>query len=297
MNPVERAHLRCRIDTALARPWFFLCGAPKSGTTWLQRVLDAHPEIACAGEGHFADRLQEGLVNAFRYYNEQQETVARLVYEGEPFYQGLNQRLLDYTLESLMALVATQRPIGPEVRWIGDKTPRYTFYLDALWRLMPEARVIHIIRDGRDVVVSSLHHAKRSGVADALDRDGPGFLKNVGDYARIWADNVAAARRHAADRPDRYLEVRYEDLHADPMGLLGQVAGFLGVADGEEVWRPCLEAADFRRLAKRKQGEENAGSFYRKGVAGDWRNFFDEAALAAVQAGAGETLAELGYVD
>jgi len=295
MNAVERDTLQGRIDTALARPWFFICGAPKSGTTWLQRVLDAHPEIACAGEGHFADRLGDGLARAFRYYNEQQATVARLVYQGEPFYKGLDQHLLDYVLQSLMALVVTQRPIDAGVRWIGDKTPRYTFYLDTLWRLMPTARVIHIIRDGRDVVVSSLHHAYRSGVTGALDRDAPGFNDQVAEYARIWADNIAAARERSAAAPRQYLEVYFEALQREPLTALSAIAEFLGVDDGERVWQPCLEAADFRRLAQRQPGEAQADSFYRKGVAGDWRSFLDDAAVAAFDGAAGATLAELGY--
>ena len=46
-----------RIHEVLSRRLFFVAGAQKSGTTWVQRMLDAHPEILCAGEGHFMDAL------------------------------------------------------------------------------------------------------------------------------------------------------------------------------------------------------------------------------------------------
>jgi hypothetical protein len=71
---------------------FFACGAPKSGTTWLQRVLDAHPEISCSGEGHFIDRFSAPLAEVVREYNRHLGVVETQVYEGRPYYRSTRRR-------------------------------------------------------------------------------------------------------------------------------------------------------------------------------------------------------------
>ena len=48
---------------------FFVCGAPKSGTTWLQRILDAHPQVCCSGEGHFITRFSSPVSKVVNTYN------------------------------------------------------------------------------------------------------------------------------------------------------------------------------------------------------------------------------------
>ena len=58
---------------------FFVCGAPKSGTTWLQHILDAHPEVTCSGEGHFIQRFSEPMAQVMRDYNAEMTLAARLV--------------------------------------------------------------------------------------------------------------------------------------------------------------------------------------------------------------------------
>ena len=96
---------------------------------------------------------------------------------------------------SLSCLIMAQRPISETVKCIGDKTPRYTFFLEHLGNLFPTAKFIHVIRDGRDVVVSLCHHAFRAGDKEAVRTNSPEFLKHTETFAKAWADNVRAARR------------------------------------------------------------------------------------------------------
>ena len=62
----DYATLRKTIDDTFAKKLFFIMGTIKSGTTWLQLVLDGHPEIACRGEGHFTNFLAPALSRAVR---------------------------------------------------------------------------------------------------------------------------------------------------------------------------------------------------------------------------------------
>ncbi len=285
-----------RVEEVLSKQIFFIAGAPKSGTTWLQRLLDAHPEIACSGEGHFADKLAVFFRHAIADYNRQQKLVAQRVYENDPIYPELSQRELDLTVVILSSLIMSTRPLGEHIRCVGDKTPRYTFHMEYLKTLFPDAKFIHVIRDGRDVVVSTCYHVYRTGDHSVFEKDSANFHKWVRQFAKQWFEAVSAARRfgegHAAD----YFEVRFEDLLAQPAPKVRELLGFLGVDAAEATVRDCQERASFESLSGgRPRGQEVPSSFFRKGVSGDWRAHFDDGAVRIFEAEAGGLLEQLGY--
>jgi hypothetical protein len=224
---------------------FFVCGAPKSGTTWLQRVLDAHPEISCSGEGHFIERFAIPLSNVMRDYVAHMTLVATRVYEGEPYYPPIKPADFDRIVQSFVFDRLMSRHPGPEVRWIGDKTPRYTGVLPMLLRIFPDARFINIVRDPRDVALSRLHQAKRAKLEpiDAFTKAHPSRLHNL----------------------------RYEDMVGDPAWEARRAFGFLGVSTESKLVADIVGRTSFEALSGRKPGEEHPTSFLRKGVAGDWR--------------------------
>jgi hypothetical protein len=103
-------------------------------------------------------------------------------------------------------------------RW-GDKSPFYVEHVALLASAFPDAKVVHIIRDGRDVVTSSLraYRGRRYFYTDAYY------------HARAWVDRVAAARQAGRALPaGRYHELRYEELTADPEGQLRHLCDFRG---------------------------------------------------------------------
>jgi hypothetical protein len=102
------------------------------------------------------------------------------------------------------------------------------------------------------------------------------------------------------DGPDllgkNYTEVRYEGLLHRPGVEIGRLLEFLGVDPAEETARRCVEAASFEKLSRgRKRGEEDPSSFFRKGVAGDWKNTFTRRDREIFDVEAGELLTRLGY--
>jgi hypothetical protein len=147
--------------------YFFVCGAAKSGTTWLQRLLDAHPQVVCSGEGHFIEHLALPMVRTKDYYNKVLAQATEGVYEGRPYYPALDDRVLVPHIRSLI-IELMHRRLQPDTEAIGDKTPRYYEFLDHLKILFPDARFLHIVRDPRDVAVSLLYQGARSGHPDAL---------------------------------------------------------------------------------------------------------------------------------
>ena len=304
-----------------AVPVFFVVGQQKSGTTWLMRMLDAHPEILCKGEGRFfgAEWRQKSLKNAdvrrpaSTLYNALLDAeylriwIERSVWSSdepaEEHLDNLARLAVDYFLKN--ELVKTGK------KMVGDKSPLLApDTIAELSRIYPEAKVVHIIRDGRDTAVSAVYHSRNFGRSNKIAGSrlaNPDRPRQTGEsmftekllkkLARDWGERVG---RTSQEGPEllggNYCEVRYEDLLERPETEFQKLMEFLGAsADGETV-RRCVNATSFERLSKgRERGQEDTGSFFRKGVAGDWRNTFTEEDRRIFKQTAGGLLISLGY--
>lgn len=274
---------------------FFACGAPKSGTTWLQLLLDAHPQVACSGEGHFIERFSSPFAQVVKSYNQQMALVAERVYQGKPYYQPITQSEFDAFVRQFIIERLKQRVDVQTVQWIGDKTPRYATQLTALSRLFPDAPIINIVRDPRDVAVSRLHHANRAGVAGALDPSSAAHADLIHNAATAWVANVAPVLEFARANPKRAHQLRYEDLLSRPADEAWRLFNFLQVADDETSVSLAVERTSFESLSGRKPGHEDSSSFFRKGVAGDWQASLERRSLKIIEEHCGALMRQLHY--
>jgi hypothetical protein len=272
---------------------FFLTGAPKSGTTWLGKLLDAHPEISCRGEAcvhHFGQRL----VEACKSYNDLLARRRAVITDSNDFPQlpwPDVMTLMRVFMELRLKAIADPAQAG--LRFLGEKDPEHALHFKELDQLFPEAKFIHIIRDGRGVFISAWHHNVRS---KDVNLQRLGFDDFLGITAREWADRVRRAREAGKRLGTRYFEVRYEDLVAGPTHWMSRVLGFLGAEAGEATLQACIEAASFEKLSRgRKPGEEDASSFFRKGDPDDWRNQLTDAQCERFDQLSGGLLKDLGY--
>lgn len=278
------------------RHHFFVCGAPKSGTTWLQRMLDAHPQIQCSGEGHFIERFSVPLAKVMSDYAAHMTLVAGRVYEGAPYYPPLAQADLDHIVRGfIIARLMTREP-GPDVRWIGDKTPRYTAGLPALLRIFPQARFVNIVRDPRDVAMARMHQARRAGMGERVIEGTPERVRFVREGGADWVRCVAPVDGFAAEHPGIVHTVRYEEMIADPADEVRKLFGFFGVDRDDALVARVVEATSFEAMTGRKRGEEHPTSFLRKGIAGDWVGRLEPEALAALDEACGDLMRSHGYV-
>lgn len=252
---------------------FFVSGAPKSGTTWLQKALDAHPQIICAGEGHFMDKFANWLDKSFKDYRQHQAVVARNVYEGRPYYPEASKEDFEFLIASFVLNAFSRLELTSETRIVGDKTPANVEYLNSLYRFFPGARFINIVRDGRDVLVSMFKHAERVNRLKPFIDDMDAFLlEKTRIYSSRWVRALEIAEEFDQRHPGILHTVRYEDLKQDFAAAFSGVLRFLEVDVSETHVGRCENEASFKRLsAGREPGEEDPNAFVRKGIVGDWR--------------------------
>jgi len=310
-------------------PVFFVVGRAKSGTTWLTRILDAHPEILCKGEGIFFGRGTDlGYNRQLMTPTSLQGALAdsdnlRTWIERRPMWTGrkdVDQHLANLTRMAIEYFLKGELAASDK-RIVGDKTPLITPNdIKEISSIIPEAKVIHMIRDGRDTAVSVVHHEwNRTTEAgghlrvdsealrkrDAYRADPEGFVARGESifsegklewHAKDWAELVG---KTTEDGPmllgENYAEVRYEDMLEQPVKEVRRLLEFLGADASEETVVRCVERNSFERKTKRRKGEEDSTAFLRKGIAGDWRNVFTEEDKRIYKKDAGWLLLDLGY--
>src|SRR4051812_12799633 len=183
----------------------FIVGVARSGTTLLRLMLDAHPELTIPPETQFfsevaqacrADATPEQLIELLTSQRrwgdfgfDSDELLKRLRQKDDPGPR--------FVMRHFYELYAEKQG---KPRW-GDKTPGYAERIKRINQVLPESRFIHLIRDGRDAALSRAHRAGKDDPFDVM--------------ARRWVRRITTAREQGAEI-DHYMEMRYEDLVADP---------------------------------------------------------------------------------
>jgi len=286
--------LHGRIGALSETQLFFIGGSMKSGTTWLQLLLDAHPHVLCKGESHVANHLAQGLLRCLDVHNQKIEQKNRTVFselDGFPLY---NAEHLAYLVGAAL-LLPLSKLTGTPPHAVGEKTPDNVRYFDVLRAVFPAARFLHVVRDGRDCAVSAWFHNLRTNPAWLQSK-----FASIGNYAlmfaREWAADITHAERFAAANPGAMLTVRYESLLDSAPAVLRETLAFLDVPADEPAIAQCCDAASFERLsAGRTQGSEDRTSFFRNGTHGNWRAHLDPATADLFFEAAAPWLQRLGY--
>lgn len=279
---------------ALARKQlFFVGGAPRSGTTWVQQILDCHPEVACAGEGLFQKHLAEPLAALMR---EREAALAAknagLFHHtgGFPLPMPQHQELL---LGTAVLLALRQVSAGRPCRAVGEKTPENVFFFPLLKRLFPGAKCIAVARDPRDVLTSAWHFFHRAEPGEDETAAKFAFIRlalpSLNQGARAMLDL-------AAQFPADVMTITYEQLCRAPERMVGGLFRFLGVSDALPVVADCLAQTAFAvQTGGRPAGTGLPGAFLRKGVSGDWNSTLTPAMSELILSVLGWTFPHFGW--
>lgn len=277
------------------RQLLFVGGTGRSGTTWLQLLLDAHPEIICRGEGHLADDLFPAIARILSQHRVRVDAFNQQYFHQTPGFPLWDEADLLETLRFLLARAVTHYAGAEGVRVFGEKTPANLRQVELLQAVAPNARFLFQVRDGRDVALSTWLH-QGAHTVEQIETDPRKFTQHVQRVARLWKHDLNCARAFLARYPDQAMLVKYENLHRAPEPLLKAVFEFLGVASDEAVVSSALSETAFSRITGgRERGEEISEAQFRKGVVGDWKNYEHTGLDAAFRSVAGDTLAQFGY--
>jgi hypothetical protein len=252
-----------RADSPLRGRLIFNVGARRSGTYWLQRIVCAHPDVAAVpSETHLFSHGIDLLLQRFHHGDPESPQVGSMFID--------RGRLLDATRDFCDAAFETFRD-GRE--YVAERTPLHALHLDLISEVYPDARVVHIIRDGRDAVRSL-----------TAQRFGP---DTVAGAAEEWQASVSAAR-DAGLPPDSYREVRYEEILGAPEEAIHALYGWLGLEITEEALERGLASA--RERANVGPSRAAAGIGTRM-----WEQEWGDRELEEFERVAGDLLRELRY--
>jgi hypothetical protein len=308
MGLIDRIRRRGRRDPRRV-PAPFVVGIARSGTTLLRLMLDAHPQLTIPPETHFLPRLfnhfarweKEGVEGV-----ELRERAMELI-TSHPRWgdididpEGMRSRMTAHDPlsagDAARSFYAAYAAHVGKPRW-GDKSPPYTWKAKRIQRELPEAHFIHLIRDGRDVALSLSEVSW-----------GPGDVQAA---ATKWVDELTRARQRARRlAPDTYIELRFEDLVADPEPLLRRIAAFVDLPwdaamldyhrGAEERMSEVIR--DFHPMGggtitaeERQRQHELVSQPPSSSRVGRWRTEMSPEDRVAFEGVAGKLLAELGY--
>lgn len=295
------------------REKFFIFGHARSGTTLLMRLVRLHPDVHCNYQAHFFTRqpLLKSLVDT-------PEAAEWLTRKSNRWNQGRD--LSPLVLRAAADVILERDAARAGKRIVGDKSPSSLIHGQAvrdLHAVYPDAKLVYIVRDGRDVLISErfrnfveessfLTPEDRRIIADLRQDPAPfsdgrrsifteTFVRRV---ARGWVANLQETE-HEGRRlfGEQYVQLRYEDLLERPFEEMTRLWKFLGVKGID----PALEKAVLAEMASnpdeewQERRDQDIASFLPKGQIGNWTRLFTARDKALFKEIAGEMLVKWNY--
>ena len=290
---------------------YFILGHARSGTTLLARLIRLHPQVHCNWQAHFFNRPPqlESLVNSA----EAEKWLARRSNRwnhGRDLSPVVMRAVADFIMER------DARREGKTI--VGDKSPNSSVHgkvVRDMRAIYPDAAIVCIVRDGRDVIISQRFRnfveekflaAEDLRILQDLRQNPAPFADGtrsifseafIRRHAQAWVDNLSEVSAEGQRLfGERFIELRFEDLLAKPYEEMRRLWKFLGVAVD-----PTLAKAVESEMAAnpdeewQAQRNDSIAAFLPKGQVGNWRRLLTERDRSLFKSIAGEMLVHWRY--
>lgn len=275
-------------ESVTQKPPFFIVGAHRSGTTMLRLMLNNHPHLAVPYESDFITLFYHKLPE----YGDlgRQDNVTKLLHDICANPHVKKGKLIEDPQEILAHPITTYADLVQEIfttyaqkkgkqRW-GDKTPGYVTELDVVWKLFPGCRIVHLVRDGRDVAVSL--------------RGLEWGSSHIPSVAEDWRWKTTLGHKVGAVLGEHYLEVHYEDLVLKTAETLRTICAFLQ-EPYDEALLAFHERAEGEMPAESIKWHQNSVRPPDPNIVYAWKHKMSIADRIIFEDIAGPTLAMFGY--
>lgn len=310
--PAITAEEVAEIKQFFPREKFFIMGHARSGTTILMRLARLHPEVHCNYQAHFFTRapMLKSLV-------ETPEAADWLSRKSNRWNGGRD--LSPLVMRAAADFIMERDAVREGKRIVGDKSPSSTIHGQVVrdtHAIYPDAKLIYIVRDGRDVLISERFRnfvedskfltAEDRRIIEDLKRDQTPFTDGtrsiftdtfIRQTARRWAEDVNEIDSESQRLyGQNYFSLRYEDLLAHPFDEMQKLWAFLGVSTDAALEKD-IKSEMGQNLDEEWQARRagDIASFLPKGKAGNWRNMFTTHDREGFREVAGDVLVKWNY--
>lgn len=180
--------------------YIFLMGSSRSGTTWLQSIFLDHPQVAGTDlvELRLFNDYAQPMLHSYEQTAEKFQSGSKVGLSPVMTREVLLAKIKDFLLSIYQEVIT----VNEQTRFIADKYPQYSLVPELIHEIFPHSKAVHIIRDGRDVVVSKMVKSEKRGKG----------YKKIKTAAHSWEECVVGGRRGKAIFGSNYYEIRYEDI-------------------------------------------------------------------------------------
>jgi Sulfotransferase family len=274
--------------------WIF--GSPRSGSTWLLRMLSGLSEVATIDETYLGAHLVPvgATVEQGEYFKHGQRAEDPSYFFARRYLPVFRPLLRELVLRGLENQLRHLKP-GIFPRWVAIKEPNGSHAADTLVSLLPSSRMLFLLRDGRDVVDSLVDGVWREaswwkGPRTMVLTERAAF---VSQHATLWVHRTSASQRAFAALPDeRRLLVRYEDLLSDTSAQLRRIFDWLEIDASDGDVEAIVARHAFKAVPKDSRGP---GKAVRAATPGLWRQNLTPDEQQAMHEIMGDKLREVGY--
>ena len=311
--PAITAEELAEIKEFFSREKFFVMGHARSGTTLLMRLLRLHEEVHCNYQAHFFSRkpMLKSLVDS-------PDIEEWLMRKSNRWNQGRD--LSPLVLRAAADFIMERDAVREGKHIVGDKSPSSTIHGQVVrdtHLIYPDAKIIYIVRDGRDVLISERFRnfveeskfltSDDKRIISDLRTDSAPFSDgrrsifteaSIRNIAKRWVDDLNEIDSESKRLyGENYISLRYEDMLSKPFAELSRLWKFLDVKNIDTTLEQKLLQEMSSNPDEEWQAQRNEGiaSFLPKGQAGNWQRLFTAHDKTLFKEIAGDVLVKWGY--